>query len=77
MVTEMFEDAFHSGTSGCVRTCDCGITYFDEDDTAIDWDERELEDLQLNAKKNPAKYVPGDCSIATMEVGLVDAVRRY
>ena len=68
MPTELFEDIFHSGSSGCIRTCDCGRTYFDEYDTTVDWAEGELEDLQEKAKDNPEKFIPGDFSIPTLSI---------
>jgi len=68
MTSEAFEMAFCSGTSGCVRTCECGVTYFDEDDTTIDWENGELEGLKENSKKNPEMFRGCDYSIPTFIV---------
>lgn len=68
MTTETFETIFHSGSSGCVRTCPCGTTYFDSDDTTIDWEEGELEDLCKKAKKYPGMFIEKDFSIQTFTV---------
>ena len=47
--SDEFINAFHSGTSGCVRECYCGITHFDNEPDDYDWEEGELENLRLLA----------------------------
>lgn len=65
--------AFDSGCGGCRRTCECGITYFDEVNI-WDWDEGELERLQQKAKDHPDKYIGCNCSLGTLRIGGVDIV---
>lgn len=51
----LFKDAFTSGTSGCVRECECGVTYFDSSNV-YDWEEKELQGLI----EDPNAYDVGD-----------------
>lgn len=55
---ENFERAFSSHTSGCVRTCDCGRTFYDCENS-YDWDKGELEKLQKDKKATPVEYSVG------------------
>lgn len=48
-----------SNSGGLVRDCKHGITWFDADPGAGDWDEGELEDLLKKAEENPEKYRVG------------------
>ena len=73
MASDLFENIFHSGSSGCVRTCECGKTYFDGEDTTIDWEEGELEALREKAEKNPDMFLEVDFSIPTIDI----AGRQY
>lgn len=43
---ENFERAFSDHSGGCVRTCECGKTYFDNYNSGYSWDDGELEKLQ-------------------------------
>jgi hypothetical protein len=65
--SEIFEDAFSSHGSGCVRDCVCGRTHFDTYNT-YDWEDGELEDLEKKAKENPDKYIEHDHSIGMLIV---------
>lgn len=61
---ENFERAFGNSSAGCVRTCECGITYFDGVQS-YDWEPGELERLEAQAEAPNAKavrleYAPGD-----------------
>lgn len=40
-----FADAFGDSTAGCVRTCECGQTFFDMNESDYDWDEGEFQGL--------------------------------
>lgn len=56
---ENFERAFRNGTAGCVRTCECGVTYYDTVGR-YDWEPEEFEGLKTNKKAVPLDYTPGD-----------------
>lgn len=58
-----FEDAFHDGVSGCVRTCACGRTCYDTANS-YDWEEGELEKLQQDKNAVPLDYA---CSTMTID----------
>lgn len=62
-----FKDAFDDHVSGSVRTCECGITYFDGFNH-WDWNEGELEDLRKKAKADPEKYVEIDCAAGCYQI---------
>ena len=66
--SELFENIFMSNTSGCLRTCECGRTYFDGYDGTVDWEDGELEDLQEGARLNPDTCIETDHSITTIEI---------
>lgn len=66
--SELFSNVFDSSCGGCIRTCECGITYFDGYNI-YDWEEGELEKLQQKAKEDPELYVERGCSIGTLEIG--------
>lgn len=66
--SEIFKNVFDSGCGGCLRTCDCGITYFDGYHNGWSWEEGELEDLRQKAIDNPEKYIEVDCTPGTMEI---------
>ena len=70
MASELFEDIFHSGTSGCVRTCHCGRTYFNWEDTTVDWEDGELEELQEKAEENPDMFIGVDYSVPTLSISI-------
>lgn len=53
-----FVEAFHSGSGGLVRTCGCGITYYNCFDRGFYDSPKELEDLEEATRRNPAKFVP-------------------
>lgn len=59
-----FENAFSSGSGGCVRDCICGIVHFDYYNS-WDWEDEELEALQEKAAKDPEKYIGHNYSIST------------
>lgn len=64
-VSEGWEQAFGSNTSGCYRVCEgCDRVYFDSFGS-WDWEDGELEALKENAKKTPDKYIECDYSIST------------
>ncbi len=63
----IFEEVFDSHCGGIVRTCACGITYFNGNEPHF-FDEGEFEEYQANAKKEPEKWVEWDQSIGTMEI---------
>ena len=71
--SELFGEVFHSGCGGCVRTCECGITYFDAS-SPLDFDEGELDILLEQAEKKPTKYIECDYSISTIEIAGVGIV---
>ncbi len=74
MATKEFEEVFHSNTSGSVRTCKCGRTYFDGDLNDYDWEKGELEDLLEKALMFPTKFYEKEHSIQTMTIGVHEFV---
>lgn len=61
---ENFERAFSGHSSGCRRTCECGIVYFDGVQS-YDWEDGELEKLMkasnsLEGKARFLDYAPSD-----------------
>ena len=71
--SEMFIAAFHSRSGGIVRTCTCGITYFDYSSPNY-YDEGELEELKKNQAANPEKYIAEYGSISTMTTNNLEYV---
>lgn len=71
--SELFSDVFNSKCGGCLRTCECGITYFDTYNV-WDWEDGELEDLQQKAKEDPEHYTGIDCAVGTMSIGGIEIV---
>ncbi len=69
----LFNNIFDSGTGGCLRTCHCGITWFDTYNIH-DWDEGELEKYITLEKANPEKYKEKDCAIGTISINDVEIV---
>lgn len=63
--SEIFEDAFSSRMSGCIRDCQCGRVHFDTYNT-YDWEKGELEDFEKRSAEKPDKYISHDHSIGTM-----------
>lgn len=66
--SELFSEVFSSGYAGCIRTCDCGITYFDGYNS-WDWEVGELEKLRQKAKDDPHHYIEQDHSVSTIAIG--------
>lgn len=64
-VSEAFEIAFASGSGGCVRDCECGITYFDGSQ-GWTWEDGELEELRAKAVEKPGQYKELDGTVSTM-----------
>lgn len=56
-----FEEAFGTGSSGCRRTCECGVVFFN-DDTGWSWEDGELEELQADPASRALDYPPGEVS---------------
>lgn len=71
--SELFDKVFDSRYGGCVRTCECGITYFDSYNE-WNWEDSELEKLQQKAKDDPKHYVEQNCAIGTMGIGGIEIV---
>lgn len=67
-MSEEFETAFADDTCGVVRTCKCGRTHFNDIDTQLYDDKKELEDLREKAKTFPDKYIPRDGDIYDINV---------
>lgn len=59
---ENFERAFRDGSGGCRRTCECGKTYFHDDDGGYDWEEGEIEQLRKDKNATALDYCPSDIS---------------
>lgn len=57
--SEAFANAFVR-TSSIVSDCFCGRTCFENDPSAGDWNEGELERLREMEKKEPDKFIPMD-----------------
>lgn len=83
--SKLFEEVFDSSCGGCVRMCECGITYFDTSNL-YGWEEGELKELKKKAKEHPDKYIAiADCAVGTMEINgreivigcTCDLARRY
>lgn len=47
--------SFHSNTSGCRRTCECGREFYDTHNS-YDWDEGEIEALEANPNATGVPY---------------------
>ncbi len=62
---ESFERAFRGGVSGCRRTCECGITYWDAHNSGYDWEAGELDELARLEKAGQAK--PLDYAVGVVE----------
>lgn len=65
--SKLFDEVFDSSCGGCLRTCECGITYFDTYNI-WDWEEGELEELKQKAEDDPEHYVGIDCSVGTLSI---------
>ena len=55
MNIENFTTAFHTGTAGAVRTCQCGITYYNSD-SMWDFAEGEIQELEKDPKAISLDY---------------------
>lgn len=64
---ENFELAFSGRISGCRRTCECGVEYWDSHNSGYDWDEGEREALADNPNAKPLNH----------GVGLIEFEGRY
>ena len=64
-VSEAFIKAFDSGGGGCIRTCRCGRTHFNDVDEGFYDDREELEDLRKKALEDPDKFIPVDGDVGT------------
>ncbi len=64
---ENFESAFSTRTSGIVRDCYCGRTFFNDDEAAGSLDEGELERLRANPKATPLCYSVGSIELEGRE----------
>lgn len=63
---EVFERAFSSHTSGCVRECRCGKTYYHDDEGGYSWEPGELERLAKSGAR-ALDYSPGGIVIDGVE----------
>ncbi len=63
---ENFERAFSSGTGGCVRTCNCGVRFYDNDGS-YDWEEGELDGLRADPTARALEHTVGDISFEGKE----------
>ena len=73
--SELFEEIFDSGISGCRRDCACGRTYFDGNpQSGWGWEDGELERLRRQMAEHPDLYVETDCSVGTMIVNGYEVV---
>lgn len=63
--SDEFENAFSSGGSGIVRTCECGRTTFIAQ-SGEGFDEGELEELINKSNQHPEEYIPVDYTVPTM-----------
>ena len=61
MNVENFEESFRTGTSGCIRTCECGITYYNPDNI---W---TFEDGELEKLEKDPETIGLDYSVSTIE----------
>lgn len=83
---ENFENAFDARHAGCVRECQCGVTFFDGVNS-YDWEPGELERLEADLKAIRLSYSVGmvafegkqfcsDCECwhkrAAMIIGFID-----
>lgn len=65
--TELFYQVFRSGSGGSVRTCVCGVTWFDGSQLGCwDWEPGELEELKEKAEKDPEHYREVDYTVSTL-----------
>lgn len=69
---ENFIQAFREPTSGCVRDCACGKTYYHDDDIYT-WEEGELERLRDSPKAIALDYPVGIIEVKGREC-VVDCV---
>lgn len=67
-MSKLFIDVFNDRSGGVLRTCACGITWFDEASPEC-FESGELERLQELAKEKPDKYKTTDYSIGLLEIG--------
>jgi hypothetical protein len=63
---ENFEDAFHAGTGGCLRSCNCGRIYYDAV-SPCDWEEGEIERLDTNEEATGCEHSISDLRINGVE----------
>ena len=63
---ESFERAFHAGTSGCTRACNCGRVFYDVENS-YDWEDGELERLEANPEATALDYSVGDIRIGGVD----------
>lgn len=66
--SELFNTAFNDGCGSDYFTCGCGVTYFNDDQGACDWEQGELEGLREKARLDPEKYKAIDYTVATIEI---------
>lgn len=56
---ESFEKAFSGRTSGCVRDCQCGVTFWDGYNDGYSWEAGERERLEADPKAQRLDYAVG------------------
>ena len=50
---KIFEDAFYDHGGGIVRTCECGVTHYNDSSDAYGWEDGELDKLHADPKAVP------------------------
>jgi hypothetical protein len=58
-----FQEAFAASMSGCVRTCECGRTFFDNHNPGYDWEPGEKEALQNDPNATALDHSVGTISL--------------
>jgi len=71
--SKLFEEVFASDIAGAKRECVCGRVIFNPDG-GWDWDEGELEDLFVQAKRDPDMFIAVDYSVQTFDFGTGEIV---
>ncbi len=71
--SDIFAEVFDSHSSGIVRTCHCGRTFFDQTDEC-GWEEGELEDLLEKSARYPNQYIPIDNTVWCMKIDNIEIV---
>ncbi len=66
--SELFNQAFRDHCGSYWFTCACGVTYFTDDSSDMDWEPGELEGLREKATTQPDKYKAVDYTIETIEI---------